>query len=154
MSNYPEGLRSALKGLYNDHTKTELITELFKSDSNSNSELKIKLNLLVKQYTLETVVECLFKYEENRHNMQGLIRRNEENFSTSSQSEINNLETKINHNFKNNNNLSTESKDNSSLFREEKSGCPRPETEGFLRRKKKGKSGVLNEKKGKKKKKT
>lgn len=147
MNNYPEGLRSALKGLYNDHTKTELITELFKSDLYANSELKIKLNLLVKQYTLETVTECVFKSEENRQNMQNIIRQNEEYNSTSSQSEINNLENKINYSFKNNCNPSIESNENSSLFREEKNEGHQPEPEGFLRRKKKRKNGALNENK-------
>ena len=62
MSNYPDFLISAMKGLLNDHTKNEIITEFLKE--NSNSKLKNKLNLLEKQFNKELIADYLFNSDK------------------------------------------------------------------------------------------
>ena len=78
MNNYPESLISAMKGLLNDYKITKIIEEFF--TEKPNSELKIKLNLLERQFKKETIADYLFNYQNNSSN-------NERN--------INNIESKI-----------------------------------------------------------
>ena len=78
MNNYPECLISAIRGLLNDYTITEIIEEFFKKIS--ISELKNKLNLLERKFNKETINDYLFNYKNN---------------FTSNERNINNIESKI-----------------------------------------------------------
>ena len=114
MNNYPDILISAMKGLLNNHTNNEIITELFKDNSNSNSELKNKLNLLEKHFNREFIADYLFNYDKYQ---KAIIKNKREN-SSYHKNEINNNENKINFNLKNN--ISNDSDDFSSIFKLEK----------------------------------
>ena len=145
MSNYPDFLISAMKGLLNDHTNNEIITEFFKE--NSNSELKNKLNLLKKQFNEELITDYLFNHDKYQRT---IITNQEKNNSFYNKNEINNIENKIDFNLKNI--VNNDSDDFSSIFKIEKNEDNIGKTEDFLSKKIKRENEFNSENKSTKKK--
>ena len=143
MSNYPDFLISAMKGLLNDHTNNEITTEFFKENSNSNSELKNKLNLLEKQFNQELISDYLANYDKYQRT---IITNQGENNSSYNKNEINKID------FNPKNTIKSDSDDFSSIFKVEKNEDNIGKTEGFLSKKLKRENEFNSENKSTKKK--
>ena len=128
MNNYPDCLISAIKGLQNDYKISEIITEFFKE--NSESELKKKLNLLEKQFNKDIISDFLFNYEKyHSSNTINSVK------PFASQSKINNIEN--NKVFDSNKNINTESDVSPSILEKEKKVKFIGKEQDFLNKKKK-----------------
>jgi hypothetical protein len=130
MNNYPDFLISAIKGLQNDYKISEIITEFFKE--NSETELKKKLNLLEKQFNKDIISDYLFNYEKY-HGPNTIKSVKQKSFS--SQSKINNIEN--NKVFDSNKNIITESDVSSSILKKEKKVKYMRKAQDFINKKKK-----------------
>ena len=130
MNNYPDCLISAIKGLQNDYKISEIITEFFKE--NSESELKKKLNLLEKQFKKDIISDYLFNYEKY-HSPNTIKSVKQKSFA--SQNKINNIEN--NKVFDSNKNIIIESDVSSSILKKEKKVKYMGKGQDFINKKRK-----------------